>query len=262
MRHTFNLVMVMVSLGVLFQAMPARAERLFSPALSLPADAAHPRVAVTFDACMGKTDMRILNLLVEQRIKATIFVTARWLARNAEALAVLKAHPDLFQIENHGARHLAAVDWPTQVFGVRAAGSPAALKAEIEDGASAILAATGHAPTWYRGATAEYSSGAETMIRDLGFRLAGFSVAGDGGAQFSASRTAKAFASAKDGDVIIAHINQPLRPAGAGVVEGLLALKAKGFAFVTLREGFASVTAVGAPVPRRPQYHPRRHIGH
>jgi hypothetical protein len=36
--------------------------------------------------------------------------------------------------------------------------------------------------------------------------------------------------------VILAHVNQPKRPAGAGVVEGVLALKARGFRFVTLNQ--------------------------
>ena len=63
------------------------------------------RVAMTLDACMGKTDHRILDTLVKERIPATIFVTARWLKHNSEALAVLTAHPDLFEIENHGENH-------------------------------------------------------------------------------------------------------------------------------------------------------------
>ena len=44
----------------------------------------------------------------------------------------------------------------------------------------------------------------------------------------------KRIAAAKDGDVIIAHVNQPDRPSGAGVVQGILALKAKGYLFVKL----------------------------
>lgn len=47
---------------------------------------------------------------------------------------------------------------------------------------------------------------------------------------------AKRIAGARDGDVIIAHINQPKRASGAGVAEGILALKAKGYRFVLLRD--------------------------
>jgi peptidoglycan/xylan/chitin deacetylase (PgdA/CDA1 family) len=48
---------------------------------------APPRVALTFDACMGEADERILSVLLQERIAATIFVTARWLQKNPGAVA-------------------------------------------------------------------------------------------------------------------------------------------------------------------------------
>ena len=213
---------------------------LDSPTLQLPLRPKAPRVALTFDACSGKVDSRILNVLVASRIKSTLFVTGRWLKRNPAAISIIAAHPDLFEIENHGARHLVAIDWPTRTFGVKSAGSPTALAAEVEGGASIIKATFGHMPTWFRGATAAYSKTSEQHIATLGYRIAGFNRLGDGGAMYSKSRTAEAFAQAQDGDVIIAHINQPLRPAGAGVILGIAALKARGFEFVTLNEGFGA----------------------
>jgi hypothetical protein len=46
-------------------------------------------------------------------------------------------------------------------------------------------------------------------------------------------------AAAKDGDVVIAHINQPGRQSGGGVAKGILDLKAKGYRFVKLADGDA-----------------------
>jgi len=46
----------------------------------------------------------------------------------------------------------------------------------------------------------------------------------------------KQYASAKDGDVIISHINQPTHTAGEGVAASILALKAKGVDFVRLQD--------------------------
>src|SRR5690606_19955974 len=71
--------------------------------------AASPQVALTLDACMGRTDHRILDMLVQNRIPATIFVTGRWIKQNPAAMAVLKANADLFDIENHGAMHIPAI---------------------------------------------------------------------------------------------------------------------------------------------------------
>ncbi len=113
--------------------------RLVEPTLKLDRQAPGngpvvPRVALTFDACSGLTDKRILSTLVDNRIPATIFVTARWLRRNAEAFAVLRAHPDLFEIENHGAMHVPAVDQTVSVYGIKAAGSADAVIREVERG--------------------------------------------------------------------------------------------------------------------------------
>lgn len=210
---------------------------LVEPHLALvPKKDVGPRVALTFDACSGKTDPRILSTLVDNRIPATIFATARWLRRNPEAIAILKAHPDLFEVENHGSQHIPAVDRPALVYGIAAAGSPAAVAAEVTGGADALVAAGFPRPVWFRGATARYSPSAIAEISTLGYRVAGYSLNGDDGALAPAAAAEKRLATARDGAVIIAHINQPTRPAGTGIAAGILALKARGVTFVRLSD--------------------------
>jgi peptidoglycan/xylan/chitin deacetylase (PgdA/CDA1 family) len=227
---------VIAAFGASISAVSAKPS-LIEPKLTfLPGKSSVPEVALTLDACGGKADSRILSGLVENHIPATIFVTAKWLARNPAAVAILKAHPELFEIENHGARHLAAIDRPMRVYGVKAAGSAASVTSEVEDGSKAIIAVTGHVPHWFRGATAKYTPSSLALIGALHERIAGYSIAADGGALLGEKATARRIANARDGDVILAHVNQPKRPAGAGVVEGMLELKAKGFRFVTLSE--------------------------
>lgn len=228
-------------------ALPATAATpLSEPRLILPHAAAdqQPHVALTLDACSGKTDQRIVQALIANNIPATVFVTARWLRRNGDTVKLMLAHPDLFQIENHGARHIPAVDVPMKVYGIATAGSPEAVKAEVEGGRQAVIAATGRAPLWFRGATGRYDTSAMAEIRGLGEAIAGYSVRADDGATLPAAAVVKRLATVKDGDVIIAHVNQPDRPSGAGVVRGILALKAKGYLFVKL----------GAP-PKQPAPH-------
>jgi peptidoglycan/xylan/chitin deacetylase (PgdA/CDA1 family) len=213
------------------------ATHLVEPSLHLQAhQGAAPRVALTLDACSGKVDHRILDVLVNERIAATIFVTARWLKRNDEALAIFKAHPDLFELEDHGREHLAAIDRVTTVYGVKSAGSPEALALEVGGGADAMSAAGIDKPHWFRGATAKYSPSAIALIEDMGYRIAGYSLNGDGGSLLGAKVTERRIAAAKDGDVIIAHINQPGHAAGEGVAAGIVALKKRGFEFVLLKD--------------------------
>jgi peptidoglycan/xylan/chitin deacetylase (PgdA/CDA1 family) len=182
-------------------------------------------------------DDRILNALVETHIRSTIFVTARWLKYNDKVAEVFKQHPELFEIENHGAMHVPAVDEPRAVFGLAAAGSSAAVAAEVMGGAAAIEKTFGHHPHWFRGATGQYTATSLRQLEALHFKVAGFSVLGDGGASFSAAHAAHVIGAAKDGDVIVAHINQPKKPAGLGVVEGILKLKKAGFIFLRLEDG-------------------------
>lgn len=235
-------IFLMSAAFVVLSFSAALAQPLLEPELRLtPQPNAPPRVALTFDACSGKTDERILQTLIDNKISATIFVTARWIRRNPQAISEIKAHADLFEIENHGAKHVPLIDFPVQVFGLKAAGSSEAVRAEIEVGATAIETAFAIQPKWFRGATGLYSASAEQTIADMGYKLAGYSVHGDGGASFSTSRTARTIGAAKDGDVIIAHINQPSKPAGAGVIEGILKLKAEGFVFVKLQDGFLQI---------------------
>ncbi len=215
-----------------------QAQSLIEPLLTIKPGASHgPYVALTLDACMGKTDERILQALIENHIRATIFVTARWLKYNAKAVEQIKAHPDLFEVEDHGAMHRPAVDVPMSVFGLAAAGSPQAVHDEVIGGADAIVKTFGHQPRWFRGATGQYTSSSLKLIQNMNLKIAGYSILGDGGASFSTQKSAWTIAKAKDGDVIVAHMNQPNKPAGLGVIEGILKLKAAGFIFLRLEDG-------------------------
>lgn len=212
----------------------ARPPGLIEPHMSFTPKGDAPQVAVTLDACMGDIDMRIIDPLIENAIPVTIFVTKRWLDRNPASIRLLGQHPDIFAIENHGAQHVPAVIGSERPYGLAPAGTAAAVRAEVLGGSQAIVEAFGTTPRWYRDATALYSRDAMTLIAAMGFRIAGFSLNGDFGASASAATTQRTITAASSGDVIIAHVNQPHRPAGAGVIAGLLALKARGFTFVHL----------------------------
>lgn len=231
------------------------------PRLTLVApDAAVRTVALTLDACSGATDHRVLDLLVAERIPATLFVTGRWLRRNPEAVKVLLANADLFEIENHGAEHVPAVTDAPTVFGLKTAGTIDAVRREVGGGAEAIVAAGLAKPRWYRDATARYSRDAIAVIEADGYRVAGYSLNADMGASLMGAMVAKRVAAAKSGDVIIAHMNQPGRAAGEGLAEGVRSLKEAGVRFVRLNEvetradpsGPAAITVAQRRPPRAP----------
>jgi peptidoglycan/xylan/chitin deacetylase (PgdA/CDA1 family) len=192
-------------------------------------------VALTFDACPGAFDTRIATALIENAIPSTIFVTELWMRRNPAGLALLLAHRDLFAIENHGARHIPPVlgTHPIYGIGIPVAGDLGTVQREVTDGATAIHAATGTMPRWYRAATGYYSPSVIPVIEQLGFGIGGYSYSADQGASLPPSIVASRVAKASNGDVIVAHINQPLRPSGA-VAVGVRDLQRRGARFVRL----------------------------
>jgi peptidoglycan/xylan/chitin deacetylase (PgdA/CDA1 family) len=216
-------------------------------ALSLPSDRPiEPRmrlanapsdrleVALTFDACPGAFDQRIADALVAGSMPATIFVTDLWMRWNPVGLAFLLAHRDLFALENHGERHIPPVLGRGTIFGIPIAGDVASVRHEVTAGAGAIAKASGVTPRWYRAATGFYSPSVIPDIQQLGFGIGGYSLNADAGASLPAHSVAQRIAAAASGDVVVAHINQPLRPSGAGVVAGLQALQRRGASFVRL----------------------------
>lgn len=201
-----------------------------------------PRIALTFDACGGTTDHRILDLLLAEEVAATIFVAGPWLPHNHAVFQTLLSRPDLFEIGNHGLHHHAAIDEAVRLWGVPSAGSPHGVAEEVEGGARLIAAAGGARPKWFRGATALYTRSSIHEIEGLGYRLAGFSINGDDGASLPARKVAENYRRAQDGAVLISHINHPEKSAGAGVAEGIRALKARGMQFVRLSQAGVQVS--------------------
>lgn len=214
----------------------ARAGDLIEPHMHFVPKGDAPAVAMTLDACMGEVDMRILGPLIDNAIPVTIFATRRWLEHNPATIKLLRANSALFDIQNHGAQHLPAIIGSEKAYGLAPAGTANAVFAEVLGGQQAITAAFGTAPGWYRDATALYTADAMRLIDSMGFKIAGFSVNGDIGASVSAEIAKARISAAKSGDVIISHINQPTRPAGVGVIDGILSLRARGYRFVHLND--------------------------
>ena len=204
-------------------------------------EASSPQVALTLDLCMGDIDHRIFDTLVSHQIKATLFVTARWLQRNKQTVEVIKAHPELFELENHGKNHIPAIDNQPDIYGLKTAGSLKAVCEEVKGGEESLVAAGFPKPNWYRDASARYSKDAIKLVHDMGYEIGGFSLNADMGASLPAKTVAARISSAKNGDVIIAHMNQPKRASGQGVAIGILELQKRGFRFVRLSDAVKPV---------------------
>lgn len=198
-------------------------------------DGGPPLVALTLDACSGRFDDELITFLIRNRIPATLFVTRKWLERNARGMAIIRQHLDLFDVEDHGANHIPAVIGAGRtVYGIPGEPDVVHLRREVLDGAEAIEKAVGVPPRWYRAATAEYDPAAADEIRRMGYRIAGFSVNADAGATLGQAEIEARLRRIKPGDIIIAHMNKPQSDTAEALSTGLLALLKRGFVFVRL----------------------------
>ncbi len=198
---------------------------------------ANKRVALTLDACSGAIDDDLVRFLIRNRIPATLFATKKWLDKNAKGVALLKAHLDLFDIEDHGENHIPAVIGAgRKAYGIPGEPDMLHLRKEVIEGAKAIENATGVPPHWYRGATAEYDQAAADEIRRMGYKIAGFSVNADAGATLKKADIIARLHRVQGGDVIIAHMNKPASDTAEGLAVGLLDILRRGLVFVRLDE--------------------------
>jgi len=201
----------------------------------VPRTAGPKMVALTLDACSGKFDDDLIEFLIRNRIPATIFATKIWLDHNPFGVSVIKAHLDLFDVEDHGENHIPAVIGAgRKVYGIAGEPDLIHLRREVTAGARAIVATIGVAPHWYRGATAEYDAEAIGEIKKLGYRIAGFSVNADAGATLKRDAIVESLRHVRSGDVIIAHVNKPASDSAEGLSAGLARMLGEGFVFVRL----------------------------
>lgn len=201
----------------------------------VPQAVPNKKIALTLDACSGKFDADLIKFLVRNRIPATIFATKKWLDKNPIGVDIIESHLDLFDVEDHGENHIPAVIGAgRKVYGIAGEPDLIHLRREVTEGARAVQAATGVAPHWYRGATAEYDAQAVAEIEKMGYKIAGFSVNADEGATAKKLSIEKKLEHVKAGDVIIAHMNKPSSDSAEGLAVGLPYLLKQGFVFVRL----------------------------
>jgi peptidoglycan/xylan/chitin deacetylase (PgdA/CDA1 family) len=194
-------------------------------------------VALTLDACGGGFDAALIDTLVERRIPATLFVTKKWIDRNPVGVARLLAHPELFELEDHGTAHLPAVlGTQRRVYGLAGVADVDRLRTEVAGAAETIAALTGRAPRYYRGATAMYDPPSLAVIRGMGYQVAGFSLNADAGATLSQAAIVARLRAVQPGDVIIAHMNKPAGATAEAMAVVLPELQARGWRFVTLSQ--------------------------
>ncbi|MFH8384080.1 polysaccharide deacetylase family protein [Kitasatospora sp. NPDC018058] len=196
-------------------------------------------MALTFDACGGPGgngyDAELIDFLRGRGVPATLFLNARWIDANPDVFEQLAADP-LFEIGNHGTAHRPLSVTGRSAYGIAGTGDVGEVYDEVVGNAHKLAGLLGHPPRFFRSGTAHYDDVATRVVADLGERVAGFTVNGDGGATLSAAEVRREVASAPPGAIVIGHMNRPGGGTAAGVAAAVPGLLGSGRRFVRLSD--------------------------
>lgn len=193
-----------------------------------------PVIALTFDACeayqIAHFDRAIVDYLIAQKLPVTIFVAGRFALHNEAELRRVAALP-FVEIANHSWDHPNVMDsfTPPQVISQ-------VMRAEQE-----IRRVTGLTTKYFRFPAGKYNAAGVSAVEALGYRVVHWRwPSGDPSKAVSADILVKrTLAMTKPGDVLIFHINQRGWHTGEALPRIVEGLRAKGYRFVTLSDGFA-----------------------
>lgn len=176
-------------------------------------------VALTFDACGGRGgsgyDERLITVLRTHQVKATLNFNARWIRENESLAKELAADP-LFNIANHGDRHLPLSTSGRSAYGIPGTKNLSEMYDEIVGARAWIAEHCPGQPVHFRSGTCFTDEVGVAVCKALGSPFVGYTLNADGGATFTKDQVAEALLGVKAGDVVISHMNHPERDTAKG----------------------------------------------
>lgn len=191
-------------------------------------------IALTFDACEGRFDKRLINYLRKEKIPATLFLSGRWIDNNIDSIELLQ-NP-LFEIENHGLKHRVCSINGRSVYHLQATSSAKEIYEEIEVNAKKIEKLFGRKPKYYRPAGGYADDVCIKIANKLGHDVVNFNVIGDGGATYSKKKIINILSHVKPGSIVIFHMNHPESDIAEALIATIPKLKKQGIKFVQLKD--------------------------
>ena len=203
----------------------------------LPAGSAG--IALSFDCCGGPggnaADQALIDALQKTGTPAAFFLNLRWIRANPGPAKSLAENP-LFEIGNHGTRHVPLSVSGRSAYGIPGTASAAEIYDEIIMNQEVLHSLTGRTARYFRPGTAYLDDVAVRIVHAMGMVPVSFSTNGDGGATYPAAVVSREVTAARAGDIVIAHANHPTGGTAAGIARALPALHAAGITPVRLTD--------------------------
>jgi len=189
-----------------------------------------PVVVITFDACATRLqangfDRPLYDLLLRERLPATVFVSGRWIETHPAEFGMLAANP-LIEIGNHSYDH-------PHMSGL----SEGAMSAEVMR-TNELIAAYGRQAVGFRPPFGDVDAEVVQVVARAGLPTVMWDVvSGDPGKRATKeSIERQVLTHARPGSIIIFHINGRAPHTAEALPEILAALRGRGFSFAPLSQ--------------------------
>jgi peptidoglycan/xylan/chitin deacetylase (PgdA/CDA1 family) len=196
-------------------------------------------IALTFDACGGPGgsgyDQALIGFLRRREVPATLFLNSRWIDANPAVFRRLAGEP-LFEIGNHGTRHLPLSVTGRSAYGIRGTQNAGEVYDEVERNQAKLTRLLGVPPRLFRPGTAYSDDVAARIVTAMADHLVTFSVNGDAGATFTPWQVRSAVTAAPGGSIVLCHMNHPASGTAQGIAAAVPRLIATGYRFVRLSD--------------------------
>ena len=195
-------------------------------------------LALTLDACsgrgMGSFDKEMIDWLTQHKVKATLFLSGKWIRSNRNLTKELAQNP-LFDIQNHGYDHYPASSIGQSAYKIPGTKNIEHLFDEIIQNQNLLETITGRKTRYYRPGTGFIDQKALKLSQAIGHRVIGYDVvAGDASHPNSKDAILKNLKRAKSGSIIIIHMNHPEWQSFEALKEWAEEKLSQGFQFVHL----------------------------
>jgi peptidoglycan/xylan/chitin deacetylase (PgdA/CDA1 family) len=212
---------------------------MFIPGVKTQLDTNDKVIALTFDACGNPGsfgyDAELIDFLIKENIPATLFLNSKWIDANLPIVEQLINNP-LFEIGNHGTEHKPCSVDGRSAYGIKGTKNVEEVFDEIELNSRKIELLTKKKPKFFRSGTAHYDDVAVKIANYLGYEIVNFTINGDYGATASKEQVMNNLLKAKNGDIILLHMNHPEKETAEGVMLAIPQLKQLGYKFVKLSD--------------------------
>lgn len=188
------------------------------------------KVALTFDACPttreDEFDERVIEVLWAERASATLFLSGRWVEKNAEVAKFLAEQPQ-FEIGNHAFWHPHLLEKDDE-----------RVLRELKRTQDVIRKVTGKRPKYFRPPFGEVDERIADLAARTGLVTVQYDIAsGDPDPGLTVKRIARSVVEdAKGGSIIVFHMNESGPRTAEALPEVIKGLRDRGFELVTVGE--------------------------